>query len=216
MVVLTTMAQFFKDGGPVMFFIGAVAVMGFSIAVERWLFFVRSVKENGSLWQRMQPLMDQGDLAGAEQLAEVSNSAIGRVLSYGFARSRAGSQRSDIEMAMEERLMEITAVLEKRTHYLATFANIATLLSFIGTISGLIRAFAAIASLNLSEKTNVLSLSISEALNATAFGLLVAVPLLLLHAWLNSRAGELVDSLEMAPVNCLHPLKPPAWAPDKL
>jgi len=208
MEVLTNIAQFFKHGGPIMFFISAIAVLGFAIAVERWRFFVRAEEENRGLWQRMQPLMDQNDLAAAEQLAERSNSAIGKILSYGFAKSRGGAARADIENAMEERLMEVTAVLEKRTHYLATFANVATLLGLLGTVSGLIRAFAAIASLNLSEKTNVLSLSISEALNATAFGLLVAVPLLLLHAWLNSRGGELVDSLEMATVKFLNRLKP--------
>ncbi len=206
MSFLTSFAQFFKDGGFVMFFIAAVAVAGLAIVIERWRFLNRSASENRALWGRMQPLMDQGDFAGAQKLAEDSDSSIGRVLSYGFAHSRGGAARADVELAMEERLMEITAVLEKRTHYLATFANVATLLGLTGTVSGLIRAFAAIASLNLSEKTNVLSLSISEALNATLFGLMVAVPLLLAHAWLSARAGELVDSLEMATVKFLNRL----------
>ena len=210
MEYFSALVQFFKNGGPVMFLIAIVLVVGLAIVIERWRFLNRSARENSVLWSRMQPLMDQGDFAGAQQLAESSESAIGRVLSYGLAHSRGGASRADIEMAMEERLMEITAVLEKRTHYLATFANVATLLGLLGTISGLIRAFAAIANLNLSEKTNVLSLSISEALNATFFGLLVAVPMLLAHAWLNSRAGELVDSLEMATVKFLNRLKPPA------
>lgn len=207
MAFLTAVAQFFKDGGPVMYLIGAVMVAGLSIVIERWRFLNRAGAENRALWNRMQPLLDQGDFAGAQKLAENSEAAIGRVLSYGIAHSRGSASRADIEMAMEERLMEITSVLEKRTHYLATFANVATLLGLTGTVSGLIRAFAAIASLNLSEKTNVLSLSISEALNATLFGLMVAVPLLLAHAWLNSRAGELVDSLEMATVKFLNRLQ---------
>lgn len=208
MSLLTSFAQFFKDGGFVMFFIAAVLIAGLAIVIERWRFFVRSGRENRALWSRMQPLMDQGDFAGAQKLAEESESAIGRVLSFGLAHSRGGASRADTEMVMEERLMEITAVLEKRTHYLATFANVATLLGLLGTVSGLIRAFAAIANLNLSEKTNVLSLAISEALNATLFGLMVAVPLLLAHAWLSSKAGELVDSLEMASVKFLNRLRP--------
>lgn len=103
--------------------------------------------------------------------------------------------------------MEVTSLLEKRTHYLAVFANVATLVGLLGTISGLIQAFAAIASLNLAEKTDVLSASISEALNCTAFGLVTAVPLLLIHAWLTTRTGELVDSVEMASTKFINSLQ---------
>jgi biopolymer transport protein ExbB/TolQ len=148
--------------------------------------------------------MSAGDFASAEAKALESDTAIGRVLSSGIEHSRGKGARADVEMAMEESLMEMTALLEKRTHYLATFANVATLLGLLGTISGLISAFAAIASLNLAEKTNVLSASISEALNCTEFGLIVAVPMLLIHSWLTTRTGELVDSLEMASVKFLN------------
>jgi biopolymer transport protein ExbB/TolQ len=84
---------------------------------------------------------------------------------------------------------------------------VATLVGLLGTISGLIQAFAAIASLNLAEKTDVLSASIAEALNCTAFGLVTAVPLLLIHAWLTTRTSEMVDSVEMASVKFLNSLK---------
>ena len=107
---------------------------------------------------------------------------------------------------MTSRVTLSTSLFEKRTHYLAVFANVATLIGLLGTISGLIQAFAAIASLNLAEKTDVLSASISEALNCTAFGLVTAVPLLLVHSWLTTRTGELVDSVEMTSVKFLNSL----------
>ena len=84
--------------------------------------------------------------------------------------------------AMEESLMEVMPRLEKRTHYLATFANLATLLGLLGTIIGLIRAFTAVSAANPAEKADLLSASISVAMNTTAFGLMVAIPLLLIHA----------------------------------
>ncbi len=206
MDLFATIVHFFQAGGLFMFPIAAILVLGLVITLERWLFLNRSQRENRKVWGSMLPLMSAGDFDGAEKVARESDTAIGRVLGYGFAHSRQQASRADLEMAMEESLMEVTALLEKRTHYLAVFANVATLLGLLGTISGLIKAFSAIASLNLAEKTNVLSFSISEALNCTAFGLLVAVPMLLIHSWLTTKAGELVDSLEMASVKFLNSL----------
>ena len=100
--------------------------------------------------------------------------------------------------------MEIIPQLEKRTSYIALFANVATLLGLLGTIVGLIQAFTAVANANPAEKADLLSASISVAMNTTAFGLIVAVPLLILHAVINSRTSEIVDSLEMASVKTLN------------
>jgi biopolymer transport protein ExbB len=94
--------------------------------------------------------------------------------------------------------------LEKRTHYLATFANVVTLLGLLGTIIGLIKAFTAVAQVNPSEKAELLSASISIAMNNTAFGLMVAIPFLLIHAFLQARTSEIVDSLEAAKIKFLN------------
>lgn len=100
--------------------------------------------------------------------------------------------------------MEAVPNLEKRTPYLATFANIATLLGLLGTIIGLIEAFTAVSNANPSEKADMLSASISVAMNTTAFGLMVAIPLLLIYAVLQTKTTQLVDSLEMASVKFLN------------
>ena len=94
--------------------------------------------------------------------------------------------------------------LANHAHYLATFANIATLLGLLGTIIGLIRAFTAVSGANPAEKADLLSASISVAMNTTAFGLMVAIPLLVVHAVLTSKTGDIVDSLEMATVKALN------------
>jgi len=196
--------HFFQAGGIFMYPIAALLVLGASIATERWRFLARSHRQNSELWVGLVPLLNKKDFAGAEKMAQDSVSPIGKVVAYAFAHSRNSRRHADIEMAIEESLMEVTGLFEKRTHYLAVFANVATLVGLLGTISGLIQAFAAIASLNLAEKTDVLSASISEALNCTAFGLITAVPLLLLHSWLTTRTGELVDSVEMTSVKFLN------------
>jgi biopolymer transport protein ExbB/TolQ len=207
MELLNPIVHFFQAGGFFMYPIAILLTLGAAIAIERTRFLSRSNRDNTELWSAMVPLMNKHDYAGAEKIAQGSPSAMGKVIAYAFAHTRSSKSRQVVEMAIEEALMEVTSLLEKRTHYLATFANVATLLGLLGTITGLIRAFAAIASLNLAEKTDVLSASIAEALNCTAFGLLTAVPLLLIHSWLTTRTGEMVDSVEMASVKFLNSLK---------
>lgn len=201
-----TVLTFFKTGGVFMYPISIVMVLGLAIALERWFFLQRSHAQNRKLWAQLMPLMSKRDFGAAEKIAAESDTAIGHVLSLGLTRARNRSSRQDVESAMEESLMEVTPLLEKRTHYLATFANIATLLGLLGTIIGLIQGFTAVANVNPAEKADALSASISVAMNTTAYGLMVAIPLLFLHTWLTTKTNELLDSLEMASVKFVNSL----------
>lgn len=202
--MFTTIVRFFQDGGEFMYPIAVVAVIGLAIAAERWIYLTRVAQRNRSLWRELSPLLAQGNFRQAVQLTSGSDSAIGQILNYGLARVQSARRRDDIEKAMEESLMEILPRLEKRTHYLATFANLATLLGLLGTVIGLIHAFSAVSTVNPAEKANLLSASISVAMNCTAFGLMTAVPLLVLHAVLQTKTTEVVDSLEMVSVKFLN------------
>jgi biopolymer transport protein ExbB/TolQ len=153
----------------------------------------------------MLPMLQQGKYREATEFAGKSKSAIGRILVFGLNSKLASGRRvDDIELAMEEGLMEIVPRLEKRTPYLATFANIATLLGLLGTILGLIAAFTAVANADPSEKANLLSQSISVAMNTTAFGLISAIPLLLFYSVIQTKTTEIVDSLEMVSVRFIN------------
>ena len=206
MEFFATVIRFFQNGGEFMYPILVVLALGLAITVERFIYLRRAYGENRSLWAQLMPLVNSGKHEEAEQLAAQSTTAIGRVLGHGIARSRGATTREDVELAMEESLMEVTPQLERRTHYLATFANVATLLGLLGTIIGLIHGFAAVSDINPSQKQDQLSASVSVAMNCTAFGLMVAIPFLLIHAWLVSMTDELVDSLEMASVKFLNSL----------
>lgn len=199
-----TIVRFFQDGGPFMYPIAIVAALGVAVAIERYLFLSRTESGNKALWGQVTPFLSKGDYRGALAATSESRSAIGQILSYGLARVQNARRRDDVEKAMEESLMEVMPRLEKRTHYLASFANIATLLGLLGTIIGLIQAFQAVANANPAEKADLLSASISVAMNTTAFGLMVAIPLLLLHSLLQAKTTEIVDSLEMASVKFLN------------
>lgn len=204
MELYNVIVRFFQGGGEFMYPIAVVLVFGIAIALERWFVLSRVASRNRALWNQIVPLLAQGNFRQVVQLTSKSDSAIGQILNYGLARIQAARRRDDIEKAMEESLMEVVPRLEKRTHYLATLANLATLLGLLGTVIGLIAAFAAVATVNPAEKANLLSASISVAMNCTAFGLMTAVPLLFVHAWLQTKTTELVDSLEMASVKFLN------------
>jgi biopolymer transport protein ExbB len=204
MDVYTTTVKFFQEGGLFMYPIAIVMALGLAIALERWLYLTFTTAKNKALWNAVTPYLKAGNLAGAVQVTSKSQAAIGQIMTYGLNRVRSARRREDVEQAMEESLMEVMPRLEKRTHYLATFANIATLLGLLGTIVGLISAFTAVATANPADKADLLSASISVAMNTTAFGLIVAIPLLLVHTLLQTKTTEIIDSLEMASVKFLN------------
>ncbi len=195
---LVTLLHFFQKGGLMMYPIALVLALSVAIAIERWLFLARVERENSKLWKEAYPLLASGDILTVEQLASGSNTAVGRIFTAGAAQAKVDRHRNEVETATEEALMEVLPAVEKRTHYLATFSNMSTLLGLLGTVVGLIGAFAALGNADPTEKADLLSRGISEAMNCTAFGLMVAIPTLIVHAWLQTKTTELVDSLEAA------------------
>jgi biopolymer transport protein ExbB len=168
---------FFQKGGLFMYPIMVVFMAGMAIAVERWFQLSRIRIVNRKRWNVLQPLLVKGEFDKARQMVNKDKSTISQMLAMGLARQGA-----------------VRALL----------SNIATLLGLLGTIMGLIEAFTAVANANPAEKADLLSASISVAMNTTAFGLMSAIPLLLFHAKLTSTTGQIIDSLEMASIKALN------------
>lgn len=207
---IRTIVGFFQEGGLFMYPIVLVLAGGIAIAIERYVYLTSVRSANLKLWKELMEVLSRRDYQRALGISQGSKAAIGTILTYGLERTKSAHRRDDIETAVEEGLMEIIPRLEKRTHYLAIFANIATLLGLLGTIIGLIQAFTAVGAANPAEKADMLSASISVAMNTTAFGLIVAIPLLLIHTVLQTKTTELVDSLEMATVKFINIIAEPA------
>ncbi|HEX6572759.1 MAG TPA: MotA/TolQ/ExbB proton channel family protein [Steroidobacteraceae bacterium] len=206
MDIFYSIIDFFAKGGAFMFPILVVAAFGAAIAVERYITLTRMRSTNRAAWAKLEPVLLKGDFDKARELAGKDETAVARLLSMGLALQGAVRRRDDVEKAMDETMMEIIPRLQKRTHYLATFANLATLLGLLGTVSGLIHAFSAVATVNPAEKANLLSASISEAMNCTAFGLMTAVPILFIHALLQTKTTEMIDTLETVSIKFMNSL----------
>ena len=199
-----SMVGFFQKGGLFMYPILLVFIAGLAITVERWFQLSRIRSVNRKMWNLLYPELVKGNFDKAREIIKKDKSTISQMLGMGLAQLGVVRRRDDLEIAMEESMMEIIPQLEKRTPYVALLSNIATLLGLLGTIMGLIEAFTAVANANPAEKADLLSASISVAMNTTAFGLMSAIPLLLFHAKLTTTTGEIVDSLEMASVKALN------------
>ena len=198
--MLNTLLKFSQDGGPFMYPILAVLAIGLAITLERWLHLSIAKTKNRRMIAKLIPLMEKGEVASASKLARESSAAVSRILLQGMENYKMAKGRDDFEAAMDEGIMEAIPRLEKRVHYLAMFANMATLLGLLGTIVGLIKAFTAVSQVDPSMKAEILSTSISVAMNTTAFGLIVAIPLLLFYTMLQTKTTEIVDSLEVTVV----------------
>lgn len=202
--LITTSISFIQDGGFFMYPILIVLAIGLGIVLERVIYLQITKAQNKKIWDQVFPMLAKGQFRQAMDMVKDSKVGVGRIVANGLERARLSRRHDDVELAMEEGLMEVMPRLEARTPYIATLANIATLLGLLGTIIGLIQAFTAVASADPAQKADLLSASISVAMNTTAFGLIAAIPLLLAFSFINSMTGKLIDSMEMASVKFLN------------
>ncbi|MFT7185756.1 MAG: biopolymer transport protein ExbB [Pseudohongiellaceae bacterium] len=202
--MIETTIRFFQEGGFFMYPISIILVIGVIIAIERYAYLTLAKRSNRADFNKLHKMLGGKDFKAAVKFASQSSSAMSNMIGAGLVRLGRRQPREEIEYAMEEGLLDAMPRLEKRTQYLATLANVSTLLGLLGTIIGLIAAFTAVASADPAQKASLLSQSISVAMNTTAFGLIAAIPLLLIHSILQTKTNEIVDSFEMAGIKVMN------------
>ena len=135
MNALNTAIKFFQDCGLFIYPSLIIMALGLSIAIERVIFLNKARSENRKLWDKVLPMLQGGKFKEVHGVTSTSDAAIGKIVTNGIQRLQSARRREDIDAAMEEGMMEIVPRLEKRTHYIATFANVITLVGLLGTIS---------------------------------------------------------------------------------
>ncbi|MEX1033643.1 MAG: MotA/TolQ/ExbB proton channel family protein [Cellvibrionaceae bacterium] len=202
--VYSNITTFFQDGGIFLYPIAFVLAVGIAISIERWIFLTREKARNKKAFNDFLPLLRTTDIEKMQMYSREVQTPITRIIGCGLDMMKVSRQRGDIENSMSEGMLETMPRLERRTGYLAVLANVATLLGLLGTIIGLISAFTAVALADPAQKSTLLSESISVAMNTTAFGLMSAIPLLILHALLQNKTASIINSIEMAAVKFLN------------
>lgn len=182
----------------------AAQIVSVAIIVERSmaLFGKRKINQK-ELSKAIAEDIRSGDLNKAlrRSMQLSATEPLGVVASAGIQAAIDMGGKEEIQLKMDEILLEENSRVEKRIGFLAMFANVATLLGLLGTITGLIHSFAGIANANPVEKASILSAGISLAMNTTAYGLIVAVPALIMYAVLQNRATRLSEDLNKAALN---------------
>ena len=188
-------ALFFRQGGPAMWAILLFFFVGIVIFIERlvFLFGTASLKPEAFM-ARIADLIRRGSSEGAIAETTRQKAPLSRIIEAAL-RNYRGTER-DIQNAVDEMALAELPRINSRISYLAMLANVSTMVGLLGTIFGLIGAFAAVAAADPEQKSVMLANGISQAMNTTAFGLISAIPLLIVHSVLTSRADKLVDQID--------------------
>lgn len=185
----------FQRGGAFMYPILFVLALGTAIVIEKFIFLTRSYTPGSIIWKQIKKLILDNKRSEAAKLCKSSSVSLNRIMLAGLNASNNGN-RDDVQNSIDEVMMEEIPVLERRTHYIPVLANVSTLLGLLGTIMGLIEAFKAIAVAEPAQRSMLLAQGVSVAMNTTAFGLVVAIPLMLAYSFLQSKTMKIVDSLD--------------------
>lgn len=198
---LSKLAIAFHEGGFFMWPILGLQIFSLAIIAERvyTLFFKRKVNQKEFV-NTIEGSIRRGELAQVTtHLQAVEDQyPVAKAVLAGCASAQAMGGKDEIQGKMDEVLLSEVSLIERRTGFLAVLGNVATLTGLLGTITGMIKSFAAVSYANPSEKAALLAAGISEAMNATAYGLIVAVPALLAYAVLMNRNNILVEDLSQA------------------
>ncbi|OHE57315.1 MAG: hypothetical protein A2Z47_02990 [Thermodesulfovibrio sp. RBG_19FT_COMBO_42_12] len=200
MGIILGIIGFFKAGGLFMFPIMLILAIGTAIIIERFKFLKRTWTDGNVLWAKLEESIKSKRIDDAIRECSLSDAALPKVLAAGLEKAKTvklnRNSREELENHLEEAMLDIIPQLEQRTHYLPTLANVSTLLGLLGTIIGLIRSFQSLAVADPSQKAFLLAQGVSVAMNTTAFGLIVAIPIMLCYSYIQSRTIKTVDTLD--------------------
>jgi biopolymer transport protein ExbB len=187
-------AKFMDDGGVFMWIILGMWAFGVAIAAERLKSLFKYDVDGTSLMNDVKKNVLTNEVQTAIQNCSSSKSLLANVMRNGL--KRANQSKEQIQDALEASMLESIPHIEKRLGYLALIANTSTLIGLLGTIYGLIQSFAAVASADAASKAELLALGISKAMNTTAFGLISAITIMVVHAILTSKAEKIMGDIE--------------------
>jgi biopolymer transport protein ExbB/TolQ len=195
MDAFSSLATFFKGGGPFMYIILAVGVFILAISVERFIVIQRAAGTNVKRFlDDLTTKLQRGDAEGARVLCNKMKSPAGEVALAICTTPTRDDEK--LQNAADGAATLVLPPLTRRLPHLNTLANVATLLGLLGTIFGLTTAFSAVGAADPAQRSAFLAAGISQALSTTAFGLIVAVPALLMHGYLVGRVEMVVEHVD--------------------
>lgn len=187
--------KFMVEGGVFMYVIAVIWAVGVAICFERFLRLKNTYDCDGSSFMNeLQRYILSNDIQGAIRVCSGSTAALPRVLKSGL--KRANLQPDQIQNAIDATALEVIPRVEQRLAFLPLICNISTLFGLLGTIQGLIQAFAALSAADPAQKGEILAKGIAVAMNTTALGLFSAITIMIIHAFLLAKADKIVGEID--------------------
>lgn len=187
------LVDYFVRGGPVMWPLLICSVLGAVFIVERSLAFYRVRANSAEIFKRIRDELKRRNLGGAIEVCNQYINPVAETLKAGLLRF--GKSDQEIEKAMESVALHEISKLERGLWILASVANIAPLFGFLGTVTGMINSFEALAEVGLGNP-KVVAAGISQALITTAAGLMIALPVQLAYNYYTSRIANFALDVE--------------------
>ena len=193
---MVTFWEYMEKGGPVMWPLLAFSILGVAFAVERFIALRRArINVNEFLAKIRKALMVNRSLRDAVKICEQYRGPVASIMKAGLLKY--GQPKEDLQRTIENAALYEMSRLERGLIVLATTANISPLLGFLGTVTGMIKSFDALAKAGLSNP-GLVAAGISEALITTATGLIIAIPVQLAYNYFMSRINKFVRDIETA------------------
>jgi len=201
MGIMATISETFAHGGLVMWVIFFGQIASIAIIIERaFALYLNRRPNHKKLAKLFEEDIKKGRIETALKKAQElgKSNALGRVIEAGAQAALDMGGKDEIQSKMDEVLLSENAILEKRTGFLAALGNIGTLAGLLGTVIGMIESFQAVSHANPLEKATLLSQGISMAMHATAYGLIMAIPALVMYAVYTNRANVLAEDINQS------------------
>jgi biopolymer transport protein ExbB/TolQ len=197
--------RFFQEGGVWMYPLVVVSVFAFTVMMERIIYYYIHCRINAkALLTQITRHVRNGDVEKARQICARTKSPLSVILESALWHYQQQEPDQEIQNAVDEVALRELPRIQRRTHYLSLFANIATLLGLLGTIFGLQDAFGALTAADPSQKASVLAKGIAIAMNTTALGLLVAIPCMIAFSILGAKANTIIEEIDESSVRLLN------------
>ncbi len=194
----------FHDGGWPMYIIAVVGVLTVFIIVERFMALSRLTVDKDDFMDKVLGMVLRGDLRGAITFCDSRPVPLTNTLKAGLVTAANKRPDEEIQVAMDAAVLKETPKLEGWTSFLAVFGNAVTLIGLLGTIVGLITAFGAVSDADPAKKAELLSKGIAEALNCTAFALLIAIPAIIFYGYFQHRIGKAINEMAEGSMNLIN------------
>jgi len=188
--------EFMQQGGIIMWPILLCSIIGLGIAIERFMALRRATIDTQEFMDTMRQVLRQHRMQEAIEICDKTDAPVARILKAGVLKH--DRPKEDIREAIQDAGNLEIPRLERYLPALATCANIAPLLGLLGTVGGMITAFAQIQNKRGQVNPSDLAEGIGNALVTTAFGLTVAIPMIVIYNYFTTRVDNMIIEMEIS------------------